>query len=76
MGKLVPARRSRPTPLSNDNPLWAHAAEVLGDADRAREWMESPHPLLGASPLEFAMAQDGRNEVERILSSIEHGLPA
>jgi uncharacterized protein (DUF2384 family) len=50
--------------------------EVLGDADRAREWMESPHPLLGTSPLEFAMSQDGRIEVERILSSIEHGLPA
>ena len=75
MGKLVPARRPR-LPLINDDPLWAHAVEVLGDANRAREWMESPHPLLGKSPLEFAKAQGGRDEVERILSSIEHGLPA
>jgi uncharacterized protein (DUF2384 family) len=75
MGKLVPARRPGP-PLINDDPLWAHAVEVLGDVDRAREWMESPHPLLGMPPLKFAKSKGGRDEVDRILSSIEHGLPA
>jgi uncharacterized protein (DUF2384 family) len=50
--------------------------EVLGDVDRAREWMESPHPLLGMPPLKFAKSKGGGDEVERILSSIEHGLPA
>jgi uncharacterized protein (DUF2384 family) len=55
--------------------VWAHAADVLGDPERAREWMESFHPLLGTSPAAYMISDSRRAEVDRILSSIEHGLP-
>jgi uncharacterized protein (DUF2384 family) len=52
-----------------------HAIEVLGDFNRAREWMQSVHPLLGTSPTDYMTSDSRRAEVDRILSSIEHGLP-
>jgi uncharacterized protein (DUF2384 family) len=57
------------------DPVWAHAADVFGDPERAREWMESFHPLLGTSPAAYMTSDSRRAEVDRILSSIEHGLP-
>jgi putative toxin-antitoxin system antitoxin component (TIGR02293 family) len=54
----------------------ALATEVLEDADEAREWLTSAHPLLGhKAPIEAAGTDFGAREVERILHNIDHGLP-
>jgi hypothetical protein len=50
------------------------ATEVLGIGHVAR-WMRSEIPSLGnRTPYTLIKSQDGRNQVERVLTKIEHGV--
>lgn len=54
----------------------ALSEDVLGDEEDSRTFLTSPHPLLdGKTPFEVAATDLGARRVERILHSIEHGLP-
>lgn len=55
----------------------ALAQQALGDADEARNWLTTPHPLLAdRTPIETAASDLGARLVERILHNIEYSLPA
>ena len=50
------------------------ATEVLG-IDHVVHWMRSSIPSLGNhTPYELMKTEDGRNQVERVLLKIEHGV--
>jgi putative toxin-antitoxin system antitoxin component (TIGR02293 family) len=54
----------------------ALAQEVWDDDDHAREFMTTPHSLLGGrTPAEMAATDLGTREVEEILWSIAYGNP-
>ncbi|MBM9890239.1 MULTISPECIES: antitoxin Xre/MbcA/ParS toxin-binding domain-containing protein [Deefgea] len=53
-----------------------HAATIFGDSISAGDWLLRPHSMLdNATPLSMLDTAYGAQEVERILYSIEHGLP-
>ena len=48
----------------------------VGEADTARRFLTSPHPMLrGRTPLQAALTELGARQVEQILSSSTAGLP-
>jgi hypothetical protein len=50
------------------------ATEVLG-IDHVARWMRSRIPSLGnQTPYSLVKTEDGRNQVERVLLKIEHGV--
>ena len=50
------------------------ATDVLG-IDHLARWMRSEIPSLGnRTPYTLIKTQDGRNQVERVLTKIEHGV--
>lgn len=50
------------------------ATEVLG-IDHVARWMRSSIPSLGnQTPYTLMKTEDGRNQVERVLLKIEHGV--
>ena len=50
------------------------AAEVLG-IDHVARWMQSTIPSLGnQTPYTLIKTEDGRNQMERTLMKIEHGV--
>jgi putative toxin-antitoxin system antitoxin component (TIGR02293 family) len=54
----------------------AAADRVWGNQEDARQFLTSPHPLLGGeTPLEAAATDIGARQVEDILAAIEYGLP-
>lgn len=53
----------------------ARAGEVFASQEKAMHWLLSPNPSLeGRTPLEAAKSGDGYQEVEDILTRIEHGV--
>jgi putative toxin-antitoxin system antitoxin component (TIGR02293 family) len=58
--------------------LFERAAGLYdGDADGARQWLETPIPALGnRRPLELAETEPGAREVEDLIGRIEHGIPS
>lgn len=57
--------------------IWARAIEVFGDEQLAREWMQTPLPLLDQhTPDQYANSgvQDRQREVLVILGRIDYGL--
>jgi uncharacterized protein (DUF2384 family) len=50
------------------------AIDVLGDENRAKDWLEKMSSTLGSSPKELLSDQDGLNRVLRHLRSIELAL--
>lgn len=55
--------------------LFEQSREVLGDRERARDWLSTPAPSLGfATPLAYAETELGAREVEALLGRIEHGV--
>jgi putative toxin-antitoxin system antitoxin component (TIGR02293 family) len=55
----------------------ARAQQVLDEAEAAREWLRTPHSMLGGeSPLTHMDTVTGMNEVKTMLDHIEYGLPA
>jgi putative toxin-antitoxin system antitoxin component (TIGR02293 family) len=56
--------------------LFAMAEMILGGADAARVFLHRPHPeLKGRRPLDAASTELGGRAVERVLQSVEYGLP-
>jgi len=55
----------------------ALARQALDSAESAREWLRTPHSMLGGeSPLDHMDTVAGMNEVKTMLYHIEYGLPA
>ena len=55
--------------------LYARAESTLGDAESARQWLQSPARALAyESPLHFAEIEAGAREVEHLLGRIEYGV--
>lgn len=55
--------------------LYARAEEVIGHADLAKQWMQTPRSAFdGKSPLEMASSELGAREVEDLLGRVEHGV--
>jgi putative toxin-antitoxin system antitoxin component (TIGR02293 family) len=54
----------------------ALAQQALDSAEGARQWLRTPHSLLGGeSPLDPMDTVTGMQEVETMLYPIEHGMP-
>lgn len=54
----------------------SRAAAFFGDIESGAAWLRKPHPALrGFAPLEFALTEPGAQEVLRIITSVEHGIP-
>ena len=57
--------------------VFARAQEVLGSAERAREWIRSSvYGLDGQRPLDLLDTEPGARWIERVLHQIDYGLPA
>jgi putative toxin-antitoxin system antitoxin component (TIGR02293 family) len=75
------ARRETLTPEQSEKTerlarLFALAESVLGGQDEARDFLHRPHPELeGRRPLDAAATELGGRGVEKILYSVEYGLP-
>lgn len=55
--------------------LYARAEVVIGDADLAKQWMQTPRSAFaGKTPLELAGSELGAREVEDLLGRVEHGV--
>ena len=55
----------------------ALARQALDNAEAAREWLSTPHSMLGGeSPLDHMDTVAGMEEVKNMLYHIEYGLPA
>jgi putative toxin-antitoxin system antitoxin component (TIGR02293 family) len=53
------------------------ARQAFDSAEAAREWLRTPHSMLGGeSPLTHMDTVTGMNEVKTMLDHIEYGLPA
>jgi putative toxin-antitoxin system antitoxin component (TIGR02293 family) len=86
MHKLVPEptlrrRRNRLNLIESERTerlarVAALARDVWGDAEDARHFMMTPHPMLdGNTPAEHTLTDLGAREVEEILRAIAFGLP-
>jgi putative toxin-antitoxin system antitoxin component (TIGR02293 family) len=75
------ARRDRLTPEQSEKTerlarTFLLAEHVLGGQPEARVFLHRPHPELeGRTPLQAAATELGGRAVERILNSLEYGLP-
>ena len=57
--------------------IFKHAVEVFEDEAEARDWLRSPQYGLGGQiPLELARSTPGFNEVQKLLTRIDHGVYA
>jgi putative toxin-antitoxin system antitoxin component (TIGR02293 family) len=55
--------------------LYAHARDVLGDAETVREWFRTPEPdFADVRPIELIDTAPGIKEVDQLLGRIEHGV--
>jgi putative toxin-antitoxin system antitoxin component (TIGR02293 family) len=56
--------------------IYGEALNLLeGDADSARQWLNSPkHALNGKTPLELAATEVGAREVEFLIGRLERGV--
>jgi putative toxin-antitoxin system antitoxin component (TIGR02293 family) len=73
-GRLSRAESERLARLAGLSGL---AEFVWGSAALAQQFLGAPHPQLESrTPLEAAESEIGARQVERLLWSIEHGLPA
>ena len=65
---------SPPDEMSEIALLYRRAAQVLGDAETARDWMHAPQfGLAQATPLSLLATGTGRQQVRALLDRIEHG---
>ena len=57
--------------------LLGHAVHLFGDLEEARQWLKTPQRgLHGAVPLDYAKTEIGAQEVENLLSQLNHGSPS
>ena len=72
-GRLAPDESDRVLRFER---LVDKAAQVFGNRESAREWLNHPQfGLGGAIPLAYARTEAGAREVENILGRIEWGIP-
>jgi putative toxin-antitoxin system antitoxin component (TIGR02293 family) len=72
-GRLAPDESDRVVRFER---LVDKAAQVFGNRESAREWLNHPQfGLGGAIPLAYARTEAGAREVENILGRIEWGIP-
>jgi len=58
----------------NEDDLLAVVTRYIGDEDKARRWIEVPHPFLGGNmPLELIGTSEGEELVLQSLMAIAHG---
>lgn len=70
--RLTPAESDRLYRLAR---IIAHAEEVFGDENEARHWLKEPKSALqGQTPLEAIKTEPGAQQVDLLLSRIEHGI--
>lgn len=56
--------------------IFVLAESVLGGQEEARAFLHRPHPeLVGRRPLDAAATELGGRQVEKLLYSVEYGLP-
>lgn len=54
----------------------SRVAAFFGDIESGAAWLRKPHPVLrGFAPLELTLTEPGAQEVLRIITSVEHGIP-
>jgi putative toxin-antitoxin system antitoxin component (TIGR02293 family) len=71
--RLSPAESEKTERLAR---VLAAAEYVWDDRERAREWMNRPHPeLKSRTPLEAARTELGARRVENLLEKLYFGLP-
>ncbi len=69
---LDPAESERVVRLAG---TLAHATEVLGSREKARQWLRAPNRALGGeSPLSLLDTEIGARAVDDVLVRIEHGV--
>lgn len=58
--------------------VYAHAAAVFGDSDRAERWMKRTNPQMpeGRTPEDMLEHSYGARLVDEVLTQLEHGVPA
>lgn len=58
--------------------VYAHAADVFGDSERAEKWMKRTNPRMpeGRTPEDMLRTSYGARYVDDVLTQIEHGIPA
>lgn len=58
--------------------IYARAAEVFGDHERAEQWMKRTNPGMphGRTPAEMLLTSYGARHVDDVLTRLEHGIPA
>lgn len=55
--------------------LFDHAKRILGSSEAARRWLEEPNLALGREvPLDVAATELGAQEVDALLTRLEHGV--
>jgi putative toxin-antitoxin system antitoxin component (TIGR02293 family) len=74
-GTPVNLESAERTPPFHMISISARAGEVFANQEKALHWLRSPNPSLeGRTPLEAAASDEGYQEVEDILTRIEHGV--
>jgi putative toxin-antitoxin system antitoxin component (TIGR02293 family) len=74
LDRLTPEESEKTERLAR---VFATALHVWDDEDDAREFLNTPHPLLAErSPLDVAMTELGARRVEELLWQLFYGLPA
>lgn len=49
------------------------AIETFGSKSKADLWLNSPHMILGTTPITFAQTTSGLEEIKKILNAISYG---
>ncbi|MGH9611403.1 MAG: antitoxin Xre/MbcA/ParS toxin-binding domain-containing protein [Bryobacteraceae bacterium] len=74
-GTPVNVESAEPMPPFRVISVSARAGEVFANQEKALHWLRSPNPSLeGRTPLQSAATDEGYQEVEDILTRIEHGV--
>jgi len=85
LSRATVAQRKAAGRLTNDESgkvvcfarLLGHAVHLFGDLEEARQWLKTPQRALhGAVPLDYAKTEMGAQEVENLLSQLDHGSPS
>lgn len=51
----------------------AEAERVLGDAEKAKRWLNQKNLALGSTPTAMLVTEAGTNEVRKVLNAIAYG---
>lgn len=53
--------------------IMAEAERVLGDAEKAKRWLNQKNLALGSTPTAMLVTEAGTNEVRKVLNAIAYG---